>query len=136
MPPSGDAPLPRRCGRHGRRHPLALRAAWRAAEGGTTPVVDAMFSRAEPRTGISGTLAWAVDVDNPATNEQFTLTLRKSCCPPRIGRFGGSVTRPCAMGSGNYPRPWTAYGQIAQPRHARARPGLDRHEAAQAAQRR
>lgn len=72
------------------------------AEGGPTPVVDAMFSRNEPRTGVSGTLAWAVDVDNPATNEQFTLTLKEVVLPTPEG---GSVTRPCAMGfSGNYPK--------------------------------
>ncbi|MFG6459979.1 LAGLIDADG family homing endonuclease [Roseateles sp. DXS20W] len=72
------------------------------AEGGPTPVVDAMFSRNEPRTGTSGTLAWAVDVDNPATNEQFTLTLKEVVLPTPDG---GSVMRPCAMGfSGNYPK--------------------------------
>jgi len=72
------------------------------AEGGPTPVVDAMFSRNEPRTGTSGTLAWAVDVDNPATNEQFTLTLKEVVLPTPDG---GTVTRPCAMGfSGNYPK--------------------------------
>lgn len=72
------------------------------AEGGATPVVDAMFSRNEPRTGVSGTLAWAVDVDNPATNEQFTLTLKEVVLPTPEG---GSVMRPCAMGfSGNYPK--------------------------------
>lgn len=71
-------------------------------EGGPTPVVDAMFSRNEPRTGVSGTLAWAVDVDNPATNEQFTLTLKEVVLP---APDGGTVTRPCAMGfSGNYPK--------------------------------
>jgi ribonucleoside-diphosphate reductase alpha chain len=71
-------------------------------EGGATPVVDAMFSRNEPRTGTSGTLAWAVDVDNPATNEQFTLTLKEVVLPTPDG---GTVTRPCAMGfSGNYPK--------------------------------
>lgn len=72
------------------------------AEGGPTPVVDAMFSRNEPRTGTSGTLAWAVDVDNPATNEQFTLTLKEVLLPTPDG---GTVMRPCAMGfSGNYPK--------------------------------
>jgi ribonucleoside-diphosphate reductase alpha chain len=71
-------------------------------EGGPTPVVDAMFSRNEPRTSTSGTLAWAVDVDNPATNEQFTLTLKEVVLPTPEG---GTVTRPCAMGfSGNYPK--------------------------------
>ena len=67
-----------------------------------TPVLDAMFSRDEPLTGPSGTLAWAVDVDNPATGETFTLTLKEITLP---GHDGHPVTRPCAVGfSGNYPR--------------------------------
>ena len=71
-------------------------------EGGPTPVLDAMFSRDEPRTGTAGTLAWAVDVDNHATGESFTVTLKEVSLP---GMDGGSVTRPCAIGfSGNYPR--------------------------------
>ena len=71
-------------------------------EGGPTPVLDAMFSREEPRTGTAGTLAWAVDVDNPATGELFTLTLKEVSLPTPDG---ASVTRPCAMGfSGNYPK--------------------------------
>jgi ribonucleoside-diphosphate reductase alpha chain len=67
-----------------------------------TPVMDAMFSRGEPQTGPSGTLAWAVDVDNPATGEAFTVTLKEVNLP---GHDGVIVTRPCAVGfSGNYPR--------------------------------
>ena len=72
------------------------------AEGGATPVLDAMFSRDEPRTGTGGTLAWAVDVDNPATGESFTVTLKEVSLPTPEG---GRVSRPCAIGfSGNYPR--------------------------------
>ncbi|QPF75569.1 adenosylcobalamin-dependent ribonucleoside-diphosphate reductase [Roseateles sp. DAIF2] len=71
-------------------------------EGGPTPVMDAMFSIDEPRTTVSGTLAWAVDVDNPATGEQFTLTLKEVSLPTPEG---GHITRPCALGfSGNYPK--------------------------------
>ena len=67
-----------------------------------TPVLDAMFSRGEPQTGPSGTLAWSVDVDNPATGEAFTVTLKEVNLP---GHDGVIVTRPCAVGfSGNYPR--------------------------------
>jgi ribonucleoside-diphosphate reductase alpha chain len=67
-----------------------------------TPVIDAMFSRGEPQTGPSGTLAWSVDVDNPATGEAFTLTLKEITVP---GHDGNPVTRPCAVGfSGNYPK--------------------------------
>jgi len=67
-----------------------------------TPVIDALFARYEPRTGPSGTLAWAVDIDNPAAGENFTLTLKEVTLP---GPDGTPVTRPCAIGfSGNYPR--------------------------------
>jgi len=67
-----------------------------------TPVIDAMFSRDEPITGPSGTLAWAVDIDNPATGEVFTLTLKEVSLP---GPDGNPINRPCAVGlSGNYPR--------------------------------
>ncbi len=67
-----------------------------------TPVIDAMFSRNEPLTGPSGTLAWAVDVANPATGEDFTVTLKEINLP---GPDGSMVTRPCAVGfSGNYPK--------------------------------
>jgi len=76
---------------------------WRErATPASTPVIDAMFSRAEPQTGPSGTLAWAVDIDNPGTGEAFTLMLKEVTLP---GPDGQPVTRPCAVGlSGNYPR--------------------------------
>ncbi len=70
--------------------------------GGPTPVIDALFSRDEPKTGPSGTLAWAVDIDNPASGEAFTLTLKEVTLP---APDGGTVTRPCAIGfAGNYPK--------------------------------
>ncbi|MEK9951300.1 MAG: adenosylcobalamin-dependent ribonucleoside-diphosphate reductase [Curvibacter sp.] len=73
----------------------------KGAQPPATPVLDAMFSREEPQTGPSGTLAWAVDIDNPATGEAFTLTLKEVTLPGPDGK----VTRPCAVGfSGNYPR--------------------------------
>jgi len=81
------------------------------ADGGPTPMLDAMFSRDEPRTGTAGTLAWAVDVDNPATGETFTVTMKevtlRTAPPPGSPEGAGPVhvTRPCAVGfSGNYPR--------------------------------
>ena len=67
-----------------------------------TPVMDAMFSRGEPQTGPSGTLAWSVDVDNPATGEALTVTLKEVNLTSQDGSI---VTRPCSLGfSGNYPR--------------------------------
>ena len=79
-----------------------LKALPRLGRTGPTPVMDAMFSITEPHTGPSGTLAWAVDIDNPATGEAFTLTLKEVTLP---GPDRATVTRPCAVGfSGNYPR--------------------------------
>jgi ribonucleoside-diphosphate reductase alpha chain len=73
-------------------------------DAGPTPMLDAMFSRDEPRTSTAGTLAWAVDVDNPATGEAFTLTLKEvALASPESP--SGYLTRPCAVGfSGNYPK--------------------------------
>jgi ribonucleoside-diphosphate reductase alpha chain len=73
-----------------------------AEPAGAGPVVKAMFSQDEPQTGPSGTLAWAVDVHNPASGEAFTVTLKEVNVPGADGQW---VTRPCAVGfSGNYPR--------------------------------
>ena len=70
-----------------------------ALEGvGTTPVLDAMFSRDEPKTGTDGTLSWTVDITNPAANEEFVLGLKEITLPD-------GVTRPYSVWlSGNYPR--------------------------------
>ena len=66
--------------------------------GGTTPVLDAMFSVAEPRTGSDGTLAWTVDVVNPAAGDEFVIGLKEITLPD-------GVTRPYSMWlSGHYPR--------------------------------
>ncbi len=87
-----------------------LQALPRPGDKAPTPVIDAMFSRDEPRTGPSGTLAWSVDIDNPATGENFTLTLKEVTLP---GPDGGTVTRPCAVGfSGNYPRAMDGLARI------------------------
>ena len=82
-------------------------------DGGATPVVDAMFSLDEPRTGTDGTLAWAVDVDNPATGERFTVTLKEVALPGPEGAPNSYVTRPCAIGfSGNYPRAYDGLARL------------------------
>ena len=136
FPPHGEQRLlPRRRRRHRGGDPLALRAARRAGRPRRppTPVLDAMFSRDEPRTGTDGTLAWTVDVDNPATGDDFALTLKEISCPRCRRRR--RRTRPCALWLlGQLPARARRPGASAVARHARARPGLDRHEAAQAAQ--
>ena len=63
-----------------------------------TPVIDAMFTVAEPRTGADGTLAWTVDIQNPATAEDFVIGLKEVTLP-------SGQTRPYAMWlAGQYPR--------------------------------
>jgi ribonucleoside-diphosphate reductase alpha chain len=72
------------------------------ADDAPTPVIDALFARDEPHTDTSGTLAWAVDIDNPASGERFTVMLKEVTLP---GADGVAVTRPCALAlSGTYPR--------------------------------
>jgi ribonucleoside-diphosphate reductase alpha chain len=62
------------------------------------PVLDSLFSLAEPKTGTDGTLSWTVDIQNPATGEDFVLGLKEITLPD-------GVTRPYSMWlSGNYPR--------------------------------
>src|SRR5438128_5981596 len=62
------------------------------------PVIDAMFSLKEPKTGADGTMSWTVDVLNPAGRDDFVLGLKEITLPD-----GG--TRPYSMWlSGEYPR--------------------------------
>ena len=67
-------------------------------DSGPTPVLECMFSRQEPRTGTDGTLSWTVDIQNPATGEDFVLGLKEITLPD-------GMTRPYSMWlSGHYPR--------------------------------
>ena len=64
----------------------------------TGPVLDAMFSLKEPKTGTDGTMSWTVDVLNPSTGDDFVLGLKEITLPD-------GVTRPYSMWlSGDYPR--------------------------------
>ncbi|MEW5770605.1 MAG: adenosylcobalamin-dependent ribonucleoside-diphosphate reductase [Pseudomonadota bacterium] len=71
----------------------------RALEGpGETPVLDALFSLKEPKTGSDGTLSWTVDVYNPHTGDDFVLGLKEIALPD-------GVTRPYSLWlAGDYPR--------------------------------
>jgi ribonucleoside-diphosphate reductase alpha chain len=67
-------------------------------DGAPTPVLDAMFSRKEPKTGTDGTMSWTVDVLNPRTGDDFVLGLKEITLPD-------GMTRPYSMWlSGEYPR--------------------------------
>jgi ribonucleoside-diphosphate reductase alpha chain len=64
----------------------------------STPVVDAMFSLKEPKTGTDGTMSWSVDVHNPRTGDDFVLGLKEIALPD-------GTTRPYSLWlAGEYPR--------------------------------
>ena len=68
------------------------------------PVLDAMFSLKEPKTGADGTMSWTVDVLNPAGRDDFVLGLKEITLPTNDASAAG-VTRPYSMWlSGEYPR--------------------------------
>jgi ribonucleoside-diphosphate reductase alpha chain len=68
------------------------------ARPGPTPVLDALMSPKEPKTGTDGTLSWTVDVLNPATGDDFVLGVKELVLPD------GS-RRPYSLWlSGVYPR--------------------------------
>jgi ribonucleoside-diphosphate reductase alpha chain len=66
--------------------------------GEDSPLLDALFSRKEPKTGTDGTLSWTVDVLNPHTGDDFVLGLKEITLPD-------GVTRPYSVWlAGDYPR--------------------------------
>jgi ribonucleoside-diphosphate reductase alpha chain len=65
---------------------------------GTTPVMDALFSRKEPKTGTDGTMSWTVDVSNPVTGDDFVLGVKELVLP-------GGQRRPYSIWmAGVYPK--------------------------------
>ena len=74
----------------------------------------------------------AVDIDNPATDERFTLTL-KEVTLPGPDRASGHPALPVGF-SGNYPRALDGLARLLSLDMRVIDPGLDRHEAAQAPQ--
>ena len=48
---------------------------------GATPLVDALFSRKEPKSGVDGTLSWTVDILNPATGDDFAMFVKECILP-------------------------------------------------------
>ncbi len=48
---------------------------------GATPILDALMSAKEPKTGPDGTMSWTVDVQNEAMGEAFTLGLKELMLP-------------------------------------------------------
>ncbi len=65
---------------------------------GDTPVLDALMSPKEPKTGPNGTMSWTVDVFNPNTGDDFVLGLKELTLPE-------GERRPYSLWlAGEYPR--------------------------------
>jgi ribonucleoside-diphosphate reductase alpha chain len=67
-------------------------------EAGDTPLVDALMSRKEPKTGPDGTMSWTVDIYNGATGDDFVMGLKELTLPD------GSRRPYSVWLSGTYPR--------------------------------
>ena len=66
--------------------------------GSRTPMMDALMSIKEPKTGAEGTMSWSVDVSNTNTGDDFMLTVKELQMPDGEGR-------PYSVWiSGEYPR--------------------------------
>ena len=66
--------------------------------GASTPVVDALIGKKEPKAGADGTMSWTVDVRNHATGDDFCLFLKELVMPD-------GQRRPYSMWlAGDYPR--------------------------------
>jgi ribonucleoside-diphosphate reductase alpha chain len=64
----------------------------------TSPVLDALFARKEPKTGTDGTMSWTVDVFNSSSGDDFVLMLKELVLP-------NNQRRPYSVWlAGSYPR--------------------------------
>jgi len=69
-----------------------------ACEGESTPMMDALFAKKEPKTGTDGTMSWTVDVSNAGSGDDFVLGLKELVLPD-------GQRRPYSMWlAGVYPR--------------------------------
>ena len=69
-----------------------------AEDDASTPVMDALFSKKEPKAGPNGTMSWTVDVRNDATGDDLVMGLKELIMP-------SGERRPYSIWlSGEYPR--------------------------------
>ena len=80
------------------RHRVEELGALEPGEGEATPVMDALFAKKEPKSGVDGTMSWSVDINNPATGDDFVLFVKELILP-------NGQRRPFSMWlAGGYPR--------------------------------
>ena len=64
----------------------------------STPMMDALFAKKEPKTGTDGTMSWTVDIANAGTGDDFVVGLKELVLPD-------GQRRPYSMWlAGVYPR--------------------------------
>ncbi|GAB4413295.1 MAG: adenosylcobalamin-dependent ribonucleoside-diphosphate reductase [Sideroxydans sp.] len=101
MPPDGEVrhmPSIVAAFAHLLRFRLEQLGAFEIGDGVTTPVMDALFARKEPKTGTDGTMSWTVDIANAGTGDDFVLGLKELVLPD-------GQRRPYSMWlAGVYPR--------------------------------
>ncbi|MDD5613327.1 MAG: ribonucleoside-diphosphate reductase, adenosylcobalamin-dependent, partial [Gallionella sp.] len=101
MPPSGDIkrmPSLVAAFAHLLKFRIEELEALKTCDGDTTPMMDALFARKEPKTGTDGTMSWTVDIANAGTGDDFVLGLKELVLPD-------GQRRPYSMWlSGVYPR--------------------------------
>ena len=69
-----------------------------ASADATTPMMDALFAKKEPKTGTDGTMSWTVDISNVGSGDDFVLGLKELVLPD-------GQRRPYSMWlAGVYPR--------------------------------
>jgi ribonucleoside-diphosphate reductase alpha chain len=101
MPPDGETkrmPSLVSAFAHLLKYRIETLGALEASADATTPMMDALFAKKEPKTGTDGTMSWTVDIANAGTGDDFVLGLKELMLPD-------GQRRPYSMWlSGVYPR--------------------------------
>ncbi len=101
MPPDGEIkrmPSLVAAFAHLLKYRIEALGALEVTDGMTTPMMDALFAKKEPKTGTDGTMSWTVDISNAGSGDDFVLGLKELMLPD-------GQRRPYSMWlSGVYPR--------------------------------
>lgn len=101
MPPNGEVkrmPSLVSAFAHLLKYRIEQLGALEASADAATPMMDALFSKKEPKTGTDGTMSWTVDIVNAGTGDDFVLGLKELVLPD-------GQRRPYSMWlAGVYPR--------------------------------
>jgi ribonucleoside-diphosphate reductase alpha chain len=101
MPPAGEVmrmPSLVAAFAHLLKYRIEQLGALEVTDNATTPMMDALFAKKEPKTGTDGTMSWTVDISNAGSGDDFVLGLKELVLPD-------GQRRPYSMWlSGVYPR--------------------------------